>query len=64
MDGQTVFVALVALCGVELVLIWQVATLIDEVRTMRDEAFNTMTWFLNSAAQTMEDGDSDGNEDQ
>lgn len=59
-DGGTLLVALVALCVVNLILIWQVATLIDEVRTMRDEAFNTMAWFLRSAAQTMEDGDSDG----
>lgn len=33
-DSMTVLVALVALCGVNLVLIWQVSTLADRVRSV------------------------------
>lgn len=60
MDSMTVTVALVALCVVNLVLIWQVATLIDSARTMEDEVYATVTWFIRREARRMrEDGDSD-----
>lgn len=59
-DSMTVLVALVALCVVNLVLIWQVATLIDSARTMEDEVYATVTWFIRREARRMqEDGDSD-----
>lgn len=60
MDGMTMTVALVALCVVNLVLIWQVATLIDSERTMEDEVYATVTWFIRREARRMrEDGDGD-----
>ena len=34
-DGTTVFVVLMALCSVDLVLIWQISTLSDKVRDRR-----------------------------
>ena len=51
--GMTVLVALMALCGVNLVLIWQVATLIDSERTMEDEVYATVTWFIRREARRM-----------
>ena len=63
-DGMTVLVALMALCVVTMVLIWQVATLIDSEHTMGDEVYATVMWFIRREARRMsEDGDSDGEED-
>lgn len=41
MDGTTVLVALVALCVVNLVLIWQVATLIGRVDDVQEDMHAT-----------------------
>lgn len=61
-DSMTVLVALVALCVVNLVLIWQVATLIDSERTMEDEVYATVMWFVRREARRMQE-DGDGDED-
>lgn len=64
MDGQTVAVALMALCGANVALIWQVSTLADEVHDLDDDMRATLMWFMHREARRMqEDGDGDGEED-
>ena len=43
-DSMTVLVALLALCVVNMVLIWQVATLADEVHDFDDDMRATLMW--------------------
>lgn len=50
MDGMTVTVALVALCVVNLVLIWQVATLIDRVDDVQEDMHATAKWLARMEA--------------
>lgn len=45
MDGTTAFVALVALCGANVALIWQVSTLADRVDDLDDDMRATAKWF-------------------
>ena len=59
--SMTVLVALLALCVVNMVLIWQVATLADEVHDFDDDMRATLMWFMHREARRMlEDGDGDG----
>lgn len=67
-DSITVLVALLALCGVTMVLIWQVATLIDRVDEVREDVHATARWLARieayrpRAAGRQEDG-GDNDED-
>lgn len=57
---MTVLVALFALCGANLAMVWQVLRLTDRV----DEVHATLMWLIyRGARRAQEDGDSDGNED-
>lgn len=58
-DGTTVFIALMALCGANVALIWQVSTLADRVRDLDEDIFADR---IRRLAQK-EDGDGDGEED-
>ncbi|MDY5003719.1 MAG: hypothetical protein SO057_06225 [Atopobiaceae bacterium] len=61
MDGTTVFVALMALCGANLAMIWQVSKLTDRVHDVQDEAHAVAMRLIHREARMMrEDGDSDG----
>ena len=66
---MTVFVALMALCGANMVLIWQVATLIDRVDEVQEDMHATARWLARMEAYRLrlagrrKDGDSDGEED-
>lgn len=67
--GMTVLVALVALCVVNLVLIWQISTLIDRVDDVQEDMHATARWLARMeayrlrVARRQKDGDSDGEED-
>lgn len=64
-DSMTVLVALVALCVVTMVLIWQVATLIDRVDEVQEDMHATARWLARmeayrlSVAGRKEDGVND-----
>lgn len=65
-DSMTVLVALVALCVVTMVLIWQVATLSDKVDDVQEDMHATARWLARMAAHRLrmrEDGYGDGEED-
>lgn len=47
---MTVLVALVALCAVSLVLIWQVATLIGRVDELQEDMHATARWLARMEA--------------
>lgn len=49
-DGMTVLVALMALCVVTMVLIWQVATLIDRVDEVQEDMHATARWLARMEA--------------
>lgn len=49
-DSMTVLVALLALCGVTMVLIWQVATLIDRVDEVQEDMHATARWLARMEA--------------
>ena len=49
-DGMTVLVALVALCVVNLILIWQISTLIGRVHEVQDEVHATAMWLARMEA--------------
>lgn len=49
-DSMTVLVALMALCVVTMVLIWQVATLIDRVDEVQEEMHATARWLARMEA--------------
>lgn len=49
-DSMTVLVALVALCGVNMMLIWQVATLIDRVDEVQEDMHATARWLARMEA--------------
>lgn len=65
-DGMTVLVALFALCVVNMVLIWQVATLIDRVDDVQEDMHATARWLARMEAYRLrvagrqKDGDGDG----
>ncbi len=68
-DGTTVTVALMALCGANVALIWQVSTLADRVHDVQEDMHATARWIARMEAYRLrvagrqEDGDSDGEED-
>ena len=49
-DSMTVLMALVALCVVNMVLIWQVATLIDRVDEVQEDMHATARWLARMEA--------------
>lgn len=69
MNGTTVFVALMALCGANVALIWQVSTLIDSVHDVQEDMHATARWLARMEAYRLrvagrkKDGDSDCEED-
>ena len=50
MDGQTVLVALMALCGANLAMIWQVSTLADRVHDVQEDMHATARWLARMEA--------------
>lgn len=65
-DSMTVLVALFALCVVTMVLIWQVATLIDRVDEVQEDMHATARWLARMEAYRLrvagrqKDGGNDG----
>lgn len=49
-DGQMVLVALMALCGVNLVLIWQISTLAGSVHDVQEDMHATARWLARMEA--------------
>lgn len=49
-DGQMVLVALMALCGANLALIWQVSTLADRVHDVQEDMHATARWLARMEA--------------
>ena len=49
-DGTTVAVALMALCSVDLALIWQVSTLADRVHEVQEDMHATARWLARMEA--------------
>ena len=43
-DGQAVLVALMALCGANLAMIWQLLTLADRVHDVQEDMHATARW--------------------
>lgn len=68
-DGTIVAVALLALCGANLAMIWQISTLADRVHDVQEDMHATARWLARMEAYRLrvagrqEDGDSDGKED-
>ena len=66
---MTVFVALMALCGANVALIWQVSTLADRVHDVQEDMHATARWLARMEAYRLrvagrqKDGDGDGEED-
>lgn len=52
-DSMTVLVALVAPCVVNLVLIWQVATLSDSVNEVQEDMHATIRWLARIEAHRL-----------
>lgn len=69
MDGTTVLVALFALCGANVALIWQVLRLTDRVDEVQEDMHATARWLARMEAYRLrasgrqKDGDADGTED-
>lgn len=49
-DGQMVLVALMALCGANLALIWQVSTLADRVHDVQEDMYAAARWLARMEA--------------
>lgn len=63
-DGQTVLVAIMALCGADLALIWNELTMASKVHDLDEDMRATLMWFIRREARRMREyGDSDGEED-
>lgn len=62
-DGQTVLIALMALCGANLAMIWQMSRLTDRVDDVQYEVHAVAMWLIHRARRMQEDGDGDGEED-
>lgn len=59
-DGQAVLVALMALCGANLAMIWQLLRLADSVHDVQDEAHAVAMWLIHREERmAREDGDGD-----
>lgn len=52
-DGMTALVALLALCVVNMVLIWQVATLSDSVNEVQEDMYATARWLARMEAHRL-----------
>lgn len=65
-DNMTVLVALVALCVVNMVLIWQVATIAERVHDVQEDMHATVRWLARIEAHRLmvderqKDGGNDG----
>ena len=68
-DGKVLLIALMALCGVNLAMIWQISTLTDRVHDVQEDMHATARWLARMEAYRLrvagrqKDGDSDGEED-
>ena len=68
-DGTIVAVALMALCGANLAMIWRISTLADRVHDVQEDMHATARWLARMEAYRLrvagrqKDGDSDGEED-
>ena len=68
-DGTIVAVALMALCGANVALIWQISTLADRVHDVQEDMHATARWLARMEAYRLrvagrqKDGDGDGEED-
>lgn len=68
-DGKVLLIALMALCGANLAMIWQVSTLTDKVDGLDEDMRAAAKWFAHMEttrfriAGRQEDGDGDGTED-
>lgn len=71
-DGKVLLIALMALCGVNLALIWQVSTLADRVDDLDDDMRATARWLAHMETsrfwiaerhEEQENGSDDGSED-
>lgn len=49
-DGKMLLIALMALCGANLAMIWQVSTLADRVDDLDDDMRATAKWFAHMEA--------------
>lgn len=49
-DGKVLLIVLMALCGVNLVLIWQVSTLADRVHDVQEDMHATARWLARTEA--------------
>ena len=68
-DGTIVAVALMALCGANLAMIWQISTLADRVHDVQEDMHATARWLARMEAYRLrvagrqKDGAGDGEED-
>jgi len=68
-DGKVLLIALMALCGANLAMIWQISTLADRVHDVQEDMHATARWLARMEAYRLrvagrqKDGDSDGKED-
>ena len=66
---MTVLIALMALCGANVALIWQISTLADRVHEVQEDMHATARWLARMeayrlrVARRQKDGDGDGEED-
>lgn len=65
-DGKVLLIALVALCGANLAMIWQISTLADRVHEVQEDMHATARWLARMEAYRLhvarmkEDGNADG----
>ena len=68
-DGKVLLIALMALCGANLAMIWQISTLADRVHDVQEDMHATARWLARMEAYRLRvagrqnDGDGDGEED-
>ena len=68
-DGKVLLIALMALCGANLAMIWQISTLADRVHDVQEDMHATARWLARMEAYRLrvagrqKDGDGDGEED-
>lgn len=67
--GKVLLIALMALCGANLAMIWQISTLADRVHDVQEDMHATARWLARMEAYRLrvagrkKDGDSDCEED-
>lgn len=49
-DGKVLLIALMALCGANLAMIWQISTLADRVHDMQEDMHATARWLARMEA--------------